>query len=39
MNNKDTNRVAMVRTTREYLVQTNSIWNSMTPFCDSVYGT
>lgn len=32
MNNKHTNRVAMIRTTREYLVQTNSIWNSMTPF-------
>lgn len=32
MNNRDNNRLAMVRTTRDYLQTNNSIWNSMTPF-------
>jgi len=36
MNNKDTNRLAMIRTTHDYLAGANSIWNSMTPFAAAV---
>ena len=36
MNNKDTNRVAMIRTTHDYLAGNNSIWSSMTPFATAV---
>jgi hypothetical protein len=36
MNNKDTNRVTMIKTTREYLAGTNSIWSPMAPFAAAV---
>jgi hypothetical protein len=32
MNNRNNNRLAMVRTTRDYLQTNNSIWTSMPPF-------
>ncbi len=36
MNNRDNNRLTMVRTTRDYLETNNSIWNSMTPLATAV---